>query len=662
MKEREDMNNLKKGYENIEIPDELDLVIEKAIIKGKKHNRIKELLIPMSTAACFLLFAFTVSYSSGFGKIVSKAPAAKIVPAQSEKINFPIIGSLDNLKNVISKSPYNYTNGRASASDDSVDGKGASMKSVSSPKDYSTTNLQVSGVEEADIVKNDGEYIYDISKGNIIIAKVYPSQNMKIQSTIKMSGDYMPYELFIYNKYMVIVCSRRNYGIADYKIPSDPYNNDFSINSASSDTKILIYNIQDKIKPEKIREIDIDGYYLSSRRIGGEFYIISNKTLQFDKNVLTEDNEPQYKDSLSGNKTFKISYDKIHYCPDAVEPNYIVTAVFSLDNVNEKAKVSAFLGSGNNIYCSDKNLYVAAQNYDRESHKASTAVYKFSLEKGSIKFSSKGEVPGSILNQFSMDENDKTFRIATCSYEDTTNNLYVLDENMNIKGKLEGLEKGEKIYAVRFMGDRAYMVTFEQTDPLLVIDLKNAEKPAVLGELKIPGFSNYLQPYDENHLIGIGKDVDIDNISLGNGLNKKVALTQGMKIAMFDVTDINKPVMQFVESIGGRGTDSAALYNHKALLFSKEKNILAFPVMVTSTDDTHSIVFTGAYVYSIDLKEGFKLKGTITHAQRGGSLEGDSIINRILYIEDTLYTVSNRVIKANDINDLSEKGTLNIEK
>lgn len=180
MKEREDMNNLKKGYEDIEIPDELDLVIEKAIIKGKKHNRIKELLVPMSTAACFLIFAFAVSYSSGFGKIVSKAPAAKIVPAQSEKLNFPIIGSLDNLKNIMSKSPYNYINAQTLVLDDSVDGKGASMKSVSSPKDYSTTNLQVSGVDEADIVKNDGEYIYDISKGNIIIAKAYPSQNLSL--------------------------------------------------------------------------------------------------------------------------------------------------------------------------------------------------------------------------------------------------------------------------------------------------------------------------------------------------------------------------------------------------------------------------------------------------------------------------------------------------
>ena len=152
----------------------------------------------------------------------------------------------------------------------------------------------------------------------------------------------------------------------------------------------------------------------------------------------------------------------------------------------------------------------------------------------------------------------------------------------------------------------------------------------------------------------------ISNVNWGNGVNKNVALTQGMKIAMFDVTDINKPVMQFVQSIGGRGTDSSALHNHKALLFSKEKSILAFPAMVTSTDDTHSLVFTGAYAYSIDLKEGFKLKGTITHVQKGGSLEGDSIISRILYIQDTLYTISNQCIKANDINDLSEKGTLNI--
>jgi len=251
------------------------------------------------------------------------------------------------------------------------------------------------------------------------------------------------------------------------------------------------------------------------------------------------------------------------------------------------------------------------------------------------------------------------------------NNVYVLDSMMNIVGRLEDIAPGEKIYSVRYMGDRGYMVTFRQVDPLFTIDLKDPTNPKILGALKIPGYSDYLHPYDENHIIGIGKDT----VAMGES-----AYYLGMKMAIFDVTDVGNPVQMFTENIGDRGTDSEALRNHKAFLFSKEKNLLALPITlmevknpVIQTDQNYNypqygeFSFQGAYVYNIDLVNGFKLKGKITHMtdeeiKKAGSYWYDpqSSVDRILYIDNVLYTLSQKMIKANNLGDLAEKNTLSI--
>ena len=291
------------------------------------------------------------------------------------------------------------------------------------------------------------------------------------------------------------------------------------------------------------------------------------------------------------------------------------------------------------------------------------------------------------MNQFSMDENNGYFRIATTkgdiwrNDENTSkNNLYVLDDELKIVGSIEDIAPGEKIYSVRFMGDRAYMVTFKTVDPLFVIDLKDAKNPKILGALKIPGYSDYLHPYDENHIIGFGKDavevVHKDN--KGNEIGRN-AYYLGMKIAIFDVTDVNNPKEMFTEKIGDRGTDSELLNNHKALLFSKEKNLMAFPITVMEVKNKDkgigpntmpeygSFVFQGAYVYNIDLTNGFELKSKISHIsdeeylKSGGDWYGSNKnVERILYISDDLYTISKGMVKAHDMNSMKQKGELTI--
>ncbi len=208
--------------------------------------------------------------------------------------------------------------------------------------------------------------------------------------------------------------------------------------------------------------------------------------------------------------------------------------------------------------------------------------------------------------------------------------------------------------------------------------MKDPAKPKILGALKIPGYSDYLQPYDENHLIGFGKDT-VELSSKGvNGTDTPAAFYQGMKIALFDVTDVNHPKELYKESIGDRGTDSELLHYHKALLFDKEKNLLSFPVQVMQIDPNESspqagrfpqngkFAFQGAYVYNLDLAKGFQLKGKITHITQeelqksGQQYFGDHHVLRIMYIGNTLYTVSLGTVKANDLSTLEDKNTLQI--
>jgi uncharacterized secreted protein with C-terminal beta-propeller domain len=207
-------------------------------------------------------------------------------------------------------------------------------------------------------------------------------------------------------------------------------------------------------------------------------------------------------------------------------------------------------------------------------------------------------------------------------------------------------------------------------DPLFVIDLKEPTRPEILGALKIPGYSDYLHPYDENHLIGFGKDtIEI----------KGQAYYLGMKVALFDVSDVSNPIQKFSEIIGDRGTDSDLLQNHKALLFSKEKNLLAFPVTLMEIKDGSEkakqdslqygqFTFQGALVYNLDLENGFRLKGRITHLSEEDYLKAgnswynsDKNVQRIIYIDDNLFTLSNEMIKANAIADLKEKGSVIID-
>jgi inhibitor of cysteine peptidase len=732
---KDDMKELKKEYDNIEVPPEVDLAIEKGIKKGKAYKR-RRVIKPLGVIAAGLVLALGITST---GKLLSRNNTP-IVSKKNEQLmaldfrkTLPTVGSPEKLQELLktyiaeNNGMERYGNGtRDGALIDSVmlnktesktesskhassnaNMKSAQSKSTKELSDHSTTNLQVQGVDEEDLVKTDGEYIFKVNAGKIInVIKAEQASKMESINSIKFEDNYNISGIFLRENVLVVVgnkyqkiATQKGEQIKDfYKMP---YN---------GVTKVTSFDISDKKNIVKVREIEIDGDYASSRMIGSRVYVIANKHLYNIGNLKSdvENGKAYYSDSAVGKDKMSIDFKTISYLPDSIQPNYIMVASYNVDDNKGKVNVSTILGSGNSIYSSDKNLYIAGNKWSKDrvnNGNTSTIIYKFDYDKTGVKFVDKGEVKGTITNQFSMDEKDEYFRIATTEYKysivtpmidekskvksnggtrsvapsnqyiskepknQITNNLYILDKSMNEVGKLEGLANGEQIYSVRFIGDRAYIVTFMLTDPLFVVDLKNPTNPKVLGELKIPGFSNYLHPYDDTHLIGFGMDTTVIN---EGGTDR--AKTKGMKIAIFDVSDVARPVQQFMTTIGGVGTYSEVLNNHKALLFSKERNLLALPVTENNYNNNMNSSqqsYQGAYIYNIDLVNGIKLKGKITHLgeesnsdknnSTTNSFNGQYFVDRILYIKDTLYTLSNGLIKANDINTLQEKSKLKLK-
>lgn len=526
---------------------------------------------------------------------------------------------------------------------------------------------------------------------------------MAVVSTLDFTGnDFSPFEMYVDDKSLVVIGTTHN---PVYQ----PMYKDQSQNSRMimppyprRDTvKAIIYNIEDKSGIKQIRELEINGNYVSSRKIGSSFYLIANQYLYYYPGNEIENPRPLYRDTAVQDSFIEIDYPNIKCFPDFIQPGYLVVAGLNLDKPEQEASVASYLGSGENIYASTGNLYVAVTGYQQFSgmekrllsgqvppnNSNFTKIYKFKLSEGQVTYTAQGEVPGNILNQFSMDENQGNFRIATTQGDIwrtdeyiSRNNVFILDSNLDITGRLENIAPGEKIYSARFIGDRGYLVTFKTVDPFFVIDLKDPHNPAILGALKIPGYSDYLHPYDENHVIGFGKDtVELSSKIAADQGGTTMAFYTGMKMAIFDVTDVQNPVEMFRETIGDRGTDSDLLQNHKALLFDKDKNLLAFPVTVMTVDNSQTapngsipqygnFAFQGAYVYNLDLTNGFTLKGKITHLSAEDYLkagnywyDSDKNVARILYINNDLYTLSNKFIVANQLDNLQEVKRLEIK-
>ena len=564
--------------------------------------------------------------------------------------------------------------------------------STSNNKEYSTTNIQVENVDEADITKTDGDYIYSLSENKVIITDVRDETQIKKVAEIEQAdSNTFPSELILYQNKLIIISEKLK------STSSYFYNN-------NNKTIVSIYDISNKEQPKEIKNYQLEQAYYTSRCIDGKLYVIASGSLR-------EENDEIVTYYYENGKQIDPGYGSIKRIKDIDTDCQTILSMQNLNQIEQPVKVNSYLMNVENAYVSENNIYLLEekyegynnvpkissifgwkgilgafpQEYNRDEQIGTyTNIYKFNLlEDGSIQYDKKAKEKGQTINQFSIDEYEENLRIAL--YDSEGSRIAIFNNEMKKIGETPKLAEGEKMYSSRFLGNKAYLVTYKTVDPLFVVDLSNPRTPQVLGELKIPGYSTYLHPYNENHLIGIGMQTEekVNRNSSGRIISTSSVIT-GMKMALFDVTDVNNPIQISDTIIGDSRTTSAILTNHKALLFSKEKELLAIPVnnytedfeventsnnyesIVNSyTDYKKDYVSEGYFVYNINLTNGFTLKGTITHEKTESKYayyNNASRLLRGLYIDDNLYTVSEDYIKVNRLNDLQEISQLKIKE
>lgn len=504
--------------------------------------------------------------------------------------------------------------------------------------EYSETNLQVSGVDEADILKTDGRYIY-IKMENNKIAIVDTEANLQtvgMITSVTKDRTINFSKIFVDNNYLVAIGNR-------YEAPDELAKSSAdSIRSYRTNryfSTVQVYDITDKTSPKLLREVEVEGNMSEVRKIEETIYLVTNKYNYgvYEEDFTKEDILPFYRDSVVGAETVPVEVKGIQYNHWANCQAYTLITTFKI-NDKVPAKIKTILGNEDNLYMNEEALYLVNAVYGGQDTKS--YITKYTVESDNVQFAESTYVLGSVLNQFSMDEYNDNFRIATTS--NTGSAVYILDNKLQMVGKVEELAVGESIYSVRFDKTKAYVVTFEQVDPLFVIDLAIPSAPKVLGELKIPGFSQYLHPMGDDLVVGIGRSTSqiIRRDEKGNETVTGVA-AEGIKLSLFDVSNPNMPKEINHITLGVSGSYSEALSDHKAVMANKAKKLLAIPISIQYKGSEEP--FTGAYVFGI---ENGKLVGKAKLGQVWENAEGMyekymygryTRVNRVCYVGDKIY-------------------------
>jgi len=597
---------------------------------------------------------------------------------------------------------------------------------------YSTTNVQVANVDEPDYIKNDSKYVYIVSRNTLSIIDAYPAEDAKVilKIALDIESQYIQ-NMFLNEDRLVIFYNgqsddeiipqfdfipRRSYSSVTHALIVD-------VSDKEKPTILKDYSIDGHFKDARM--IGNYAYFVTTNYINYQYpklpVILENSIRIMTPDAFYFDNIEEFSNFstltaidifgdtinsetflMSHTGAFYVSEDNFYltyqqYMPNVFYENSAQNRFFdvivpllpneiqneikliqndsTLSSSTQWIQISELMQKSYNEM--DKNekeklfekIKNALNEYDVKIQEDTrkTIIHKISIDEEKIKYVAKGEVPGRLLNQFSMDQSGDRFRVATTTeiytqYEGTirSNAVYVLDEKLDIVGQLEDIAPEENIFSARFMGDRLYLVTFQQIDPFFVIDL-SSDTPKILGELKIPGFSNYLHPFDEEHVIGVGRDTK----EIDNGRVQQL----GIKISLFNVSDVNNPKVAGDIIIGDSSTHSEALYNHKAFFFDKTRGVISIPISgdVKGLENTSSKMFapdynrwSGFYVFDVDKSNGFEVKGTITHSDSDSRYYGMSNA-RTFYIDDVLYTASQGYLKMNSFDNLDKINSIKLE-
>ena len=629
--------------------------------KTKKNKKNWKRIIPIAAAACVCVIVGATVGIKQINKGNNKTlDAATIASAADQTETTQTLTTAKDYKEIekyikeYNKQMARDNNSMAIGlyeSASSADAATAESSNVSDTGAYSDTNVRENGVGEADIVKTDGKNIYTLCRSVVTITAI-DNGSMEKLASIEQDAERYVEDIYVQDDKLVLFGTLgRQVGNSEDSEAYDGY--------YENNTYVQVYDISDPSNPKEIGNMEQSGGYNTSRIVDGYVYVLS-QFHPYEDNVTARD--LWYIPEVQGKS---IEAENI-YMPQEAEGNeYTIITAFSLDDPSEKTDSKAVFGYSDVCYVSENNIYITS-NYYEDSDVSRTLIRKISYTDGKLAGVAQTKIKGMLNDSFSIDEYEGNLRLVTTideiySNDDImplnetadetadkngttdksdaskvtekavaenvkdavpgTNSLYVLNDKLEIIGSIHNLARDETIYSARFMGDTGYFVTYRQVDPLFSVDLSDPKNPKILGELKIPGFSEYLHPYGDGKLLGIGMDVSKDGFT-----------TEGVKLSMFNVTDPSNVTEENKYTIEeSYGTDVG--YNYKGVFVDVQKNLFGF---VTYHDGvTYQL-------YTYDEAEGFK---EVMSRQLSG-YEG----SRGLYIGDVFYLVSGNMIESYSMN------------
>ena len=490
---------------------------------------------------------------------------------------------------------------------------------------YGETFTQVAGVDEDDIIKTNGKYIfyagYQFNYGSIDY--VFEKNSLAYDTNA-----LQVYVFLAEGKQSKLITSINLGDEDDREINGIYLQGDTLIAIVSDDekTRVETFDISDIENIKKTADFAQSGYFSASRLIGEKLFVVTNQH--------SYENDIPY--VCCGDEKQELPANKIYKTEKPAEASFLVVSQIDIHTSEKIEEAKAVLGGSSNVYCNEEHMYVMANIWGdddtQDDYHERSQIFKIDIADG-IRFAASATINGSAKNQYALDETDGVFRVAVTDVNkdyENVNRLYTFDGDLNKLGKLDDFAKGEHIEAVKFIGDTAYVITYETTDPLFIIDLKDAANPRITGEVKIDGFSTTLIPVGDDKLLGIGTDADNSDTGI-----------QSLKLVLFDISDRNHP--KIADEKICKHITSDAMYQTKAILRGSDNGTFTLYTTIY-TDVTRKYDSDGDYYY-YDFDEAY---GSLTFHANGGKIVTDtpytsgkltSAIGRCTFIGNTIYMV-----------------------